>query len=612
MKTIFTIMKKIKLRFLGFYLFYLLASIIVVVATVYSNLFEGRIAEVALLGDVTVLIQFLVLISGLLAIRAIFSGLSFLFRARFTAKATYNLRTHFIDHFLRAPFGKIEATGSGEILSVYSNDVAPAVGLVIHNLTAIFESLIMFIASSTFLLVISPFYTGVLVLASVVLMLIVFLIIQPLSYFQKKASEETAKFNAIVNDSLQNLQVVAAYSLDDVVEERYMAAYARFMVYIRKLAFTLIALIAVAFLAMFGPMTVINVVMAFGVIADTMTIAEFIAYTATIMMVLQGLSGVMNNVGGVASNLARAKRVIENIESAPEGIRDGKTLDANAPIDISFEAVSFAYPIAKKEAPVEKKKSKKKKSVVKIDVDVLSADEKACDSEESIVEKSLALDAVNFTIKAGSRVAFVGGSGSGKSTVLKLLLGLYEPTSGRITVGGEDVTTLSKSSLREASAYVPQDSFLFPESIGENITLEKELTDIKRLEKACSEAEILDFIQSLPDGFDSILAESSENISGGQRQRIALARAFYKDAPIILFDEATSSLDPSTEAEIINSLDEAAIGKTLIMVAHRTKAIASCDTIVVMDAGKIVGIGTHDELIESNLIYQSLEAGYNV
>ena len=609
MKTIFTMMKKTELRFLGFFVFFLLASIIVVAATVYTNLFEGRIAEVALLGEVSVLIQFLLLVSGLLVVRAIFSGLTVLFQNRFMAKGQYNLRAHFIDHFLRAPFGNVEETGSGEILSVYTNDISGAVGLAVHDIPRVLDGFVMFIASSTFLLMISPFYTGILVFAFVVLMLFVLLIIQPMTYFQKKASEETAKFNAVVNDSLQNLPVVAAYSLDDVVEERYMTAYSRFMAYIRKMAFTSIALVAVAFLALFGPMAVINVIMAFGVIDGAMSIPEFIAYMATIMMVIQGLSNLMNSVGAIASNLARAKRVLENTASVPEEVSDGETLDVNVSLDISFEDVSFAYRVAEDKVSAKNTPSKKKKSDTKTNVDALPDDEK--DSEASPVEESLALDTISFDIKAGSRVAFVGGSGSGKSTVLKLLLGLYEPTGGKITVGGKDASTLSKHSLRAVSAYVPQDSFLFPESIGENITLEKELTDLTRLEKACEEAEILDFIHSLPAGFDSILAESSENISGGQRQRIALARAFYKDAPIILFDEATSSLDPNTEAEIIDSLDIAATGKTLIMVAHRAKAISLCDTIVVMEAGKMVGIGTHDELIQSNLTYQSLEVGHH-
>jgi ABC-type bacteriocin/lantibiotic exporter with double-glycine peptidase domain len=217
----------------------------------------------------------------------------------------------------------------------------------------------------------------------------------------------------------------------------------------------------------------------------------------------------------------------------------------------------------------------------------------------------LALDSVSFNITPGSRIAFVGGSGSGKSTVLKLLLGLYEPDQGKITISRTDASSLAKNSLRDVFAYVPQDSFLFPESIGKNIAGAREV-DMARLEKAAANAGILDFIKSLPDGFDGVLSEAADNISGGQRQRIALARAFYKDAPVILFDEATAALDPATEAKILESLEGAASDKTIIMVAHRTKAIAACDLIVVMDGGKISAIGGHEELLKTNDISRNL------
>ena len=227
-------------------------------------------------------------------------------------------------------------------------------------------------------------------------------------------------------------------------------------------------------------------------------------------------------------------------------------------------------------------------------------------SDESTAVPSFALDGVSFEIKRGSRVAFVGGSGSGKSTVLKLLLGLYAPQEGTLSVMGANTADISLESLRDVFAYVPQDSFLFPEPISGNITGQSEVSDKAKLEKACRDAGILEFIESLPEGFDSTLSESAENVSGGQKQRIALARAFYRDAPIILFDEATSALDPATETAVLQSFNALADDKTIIMVAHRLKAIDFCDSIIVLDAGKIASIGTHDELITSCAIYKKL------
>jgi len=216
------------------------------------------------------------------------------------------------------------------------------------------------------------------------------------------------------------------------------------------------------------------------------------------------------------------------------------------------------------------------------------------------------LDGITFQIKKGSRVAFIGGSGSGKSTILKLLMGLYTPQSGDIHIMGHNASDICLRSLRDSLAYVPQDSFLFPETIAQNISGENEVSDLPRLEKACSDAGILDFIKSLPNGYDSELGESAENISGGQKQRIALARALYKNSPIILFDEATSALDPATESEILTTFDAHTKNKTVLMVAHRLRAIGFCDIIAVMDKGKLVSKGTHSELYGVCPIYTNL------
>ena len=591
MKTILTIMKKTGLKFKGFMFFYLLISVIVAVAMLYTNIFEGYLAETALESDMAAMRQFLLLITGTIAIRAVFAGLQTLFRRRHLAKAEYNLRTYFIDHFLRAPFSKVESTGSGEVLSVYANDIENTVRLVVSEIAFVIEGITIFAVSLLFLTTGSTLFGGEGGLSIVTLILIfagmigaVILIMQPMQYLQKKASKERAKYNEIVNDSLQNLSVVATYSLEDVIEDRYMTAYLTYMKIIKKLSFASISMVFVTLMAMLGPLAVVNVMMAFRVIDGYMTIPGFITYNSMLMMTVMGLSTVSNHVGSMVTAIANAKRVIENTDSEPEENTTGNTIvDTRSPLDIRFDHVTFTYQ---------------------------NNDAKTEEAGEAA--PIFALENVSFDIKAGSKVAFVGGSGSGKSTVLKLLLGLYAPTDGRVEIAGQDVTGLSKQNIRELSAYVPQDSFLFPESIGENITLDQSVEDKKRLEKACEQAGVLDFINSLPEGFDSVLAESSENISGGQRQRIAMARALYKDAPVILFDEATSALDPATESSIIDSLTKAAADKTVIMVTHRTKPIAMCDTIIVMDAGKVVGIGTHEELMKSCAEYRNLEVSAHV
>lgn len=546
MKTFFTTMKNAELRYRGFILFYVLACAILSVGLVFINRLQGEMGEAALGHDTNALIWLLIIISGITIVRAVFSALSAVMLERFSARAGYNLRKHFINHFLVAPFASVEQVGSGESLSIYQNDVPSASNLISTGIMGVVSGFIAFAASLVFLLMISPFYTGALVIIFIVMMTITILLTIPIRKRTEEQSKETANFNTVANDSLQNLSVIVSYGLEALMEERYMTSYGKYMAATKRYAKAMIPVIFSAFFALSAPIAVINTVLAFGAIDGNITIADFIAYLATIMMVIGGISEVGNGIGNLAPLIARAKRVNDNTDHAPEERSGSETIKQSNPV-ITFENVTFAYA---EDLPA-------------------------------------ALENVSFDIAPGSRVAFIGGSGSGKSTILKLLMGLYDPSTGRITIGGTDISKLSREHLRNMFAYVPQDSFLLPGTISENITMENTIADPARLERACKEAGILDFIHSLPDKFDSVLSESSENISGGQRQRIALARAFYKNAPFILFDEATSALDPTTEAEILQSLDQAAKNKTVIMVTHRETVITACDTLIHMEGGKV-------------------------
>jgi len=523
-------------------------------------------SEAALIGDTQELTRFILLITGLLVIRTAASAASTLILARFSAKAGFRLRALFVNHFLRVPFSKLEKTPSGELLSIYSNDVPHASNLVAAGLLGLVGDLIMFLSAFSFLIWISPGVLGSAALAVLGMLVLQVLLSLPIQKGQVKVSESEAKFNAVVNDSLQNLSVVAAYSLDEVLEKRYMKTYMNFYVVIRKFIITLAVVTGIMMVILLSPLIIIVTILAITTVDGGMTLAEFIAFSTTMMLVGTGVMGIAQRIGGLATNAGGAKRLMDNTADELECSKSSDSELHNG--DIIFNNVTFSY-----------------------------------NSEDLAVT---ALSNASFTIPQGGKVAIVGGSGSGKSTILKLLLGLYEPTDGDIFINGTNITDITKDALRNMSAYVPQNSFLFPDGIGKNITLADTLTDPARLEAACKNAGILDFINSLPDKFDGVLTESADNVSGGQRQRIAMARAFYKNAPIILFDEATSSLDPITESQVLASFDTAAENKTVIIVAHRASAIAGCDTIIAMDNGAVAGIGTHDELLSTCEAYRNL------
>jgi ATP-binding cassette subfamily B protein len=220
--------------------------------------------------------------------------------------------------------------------------------------------------------------------------------------------------------------------------------------------------------------------------------------------------------------------------------------------------------------------------------------------------RSAGIDNVSFTVPAGTKLAVVGPSGSGKSTLLKLLFRFYDTRDGRVTVDGQDVRGLQQESLREAIGLVPQDVVLFNASMKENLLYGRPSASDEELREAAARAQLLDFIDRLPKGWETRVGERGVKLSGGERQRVGIARAILKNPAILVLDEATSALDSATEQDVQGALDEAARGRTTLMVAHRLSTVAGADEIIVLDAGRIVERGTHRELLDRGGLYADL------
>jgi len=218
-----------------------------------------------------------------------------------------------------------------------------------------------------------------------------------------------------------------------------------------------------------------------------------------------------------------------------------------------------------------------------------------------------ALSDIQLTIHPNEAIALVGASGSGKSTLANLLPLFYRPTLGTVSINQVDICELSLRELRNSIALVSQDITLFNDTVAANIAYgTMSDTPFEKIRQASEKAHALEFINNLPNGFDSMIGENGTRLSGGERQRIAIARALLKDAPILILDEATSALDSHSEKQIQLALDELVKGRTTLMIAHRLSTIAKADRIIVMDKGKIIEEGTHDALYEQNGIYTRL------
>lgn len=216
------------------------------------------------------------------------------------------------------------------------------------------------------------------------------------------------------------------------------------------------------------------------------------------------------------------------------------------------------------------------------------------------------LEDLNLTIRSGEKVGIVGRSGCGKTTLLKLILRLYDPQKGLITIDGHPIQLLTQISLRHQMSLVPQDISLFHRTIADNVTYGVEGASKEEMIEAAKKAHIHDFIMSLPEGYNTLVGQRGLKISGGQRQRIAIARAFLKNPPIVLFDEATSALDSQTEAIIQKSLDTLMKGRTTIVVAHRLSTLVAMDRIIVLEQGHIVEQGDHKSLLQAKGLYSQL------
>ncbi len=295
------------------------------------------------------------------------------------------------------------------------------------------------------------------------------------------------------------------------------------------------------------------------IIAGTVSVGEFVAFGVYLMMLVWpmiALGWVVNLVQRGAASMGRINEILAQHPAVTEPAEPAPLPPATRGRRITFEHVWFRYPAA--------------------------------------ADRGWVLEDISFDLPAGDSLAVVGATGSGKSTLAELLVRTYDPDRGRVMIDGVDVRRLSFTALRAAVGFVPQETFLFGETLRENILLGA--PDDGRLERASAVAQLDEALPTLPDGYDTMLGERGINLSGGQKQRAAIARALAQDPPIFVLDDALSAVDAHTEARILHGLRDALAGRTSITVSHRLAAVRDADLILVLDGGKIVERGRHAEL----------------
>ncbi len=377
-------------------------------------------------------------------------------------------------------------------------------------------------------------------------------------------ADNTSNTRAI--DSLLNFETVKYFNNEEYEANRYDVGLADWEKARRKNRLSLFALNGGQALIIALAMTSMLALAAIEVANGNMTIGDFVlvnAFTMQIFMPLNFLGFVYREIRGSLTNIENLFKLLEQTPKVIDKPEAGELIVSKG--EITFESVSFRYH-----------------------------------------DKREIINNISFTIPAGNKVAVVGASGAGKSTLVKLLFRFYDPNEGRICIDGQDISKVSQSSLRKQIGIVPQDTVLFNDTIFENIKYGQPNASEAQIKQAIEMANLAEFIENLPDKGDTQVGERGLKLSGGEKQRVSIARTILKRPPIMVFDEATSSLDSQSERTILSSLKDLSKGHTSFVVAHRLSTIMDADNIIVMNNGKVHEQGTHRALLESDGLYAKL------
>jgi ATP-binding cassette subfamily B protein len=462
-----------------------------------------------------------------------------------------------------------EITRTGEVLSRLTTDTTLVQSISGVSLSIALRSTLNLIGGLVMLTLTSVKLTLYILLGVPVVILPIILIGRRIRNLSRKAQDRVADTSGLAGETLNAMQTIQAFTLESLQIERFSDTVQRsFRAAVRRIRMRA-GMTAVGIIMVFGAITAILWMGSRAVLAGDMSggqLAQFLMYSMFVGSSAAALSELWGEIQRGAGAMERLTELL-NARPAIEAPDQPEHLPAKASGRMRFREVSFRYPSR---------------------------------------PDTLALDRFSLDIEPGETLAIVGPSGAGKSTSFQLLLRFYDPESGSIEIDGQDISRLTPTELRKQIGLVPQETVLFGESARENIRYGRPDADEKDIEEAARAAAADEFIRALPEAYDTFLGERGTRLSGGQRQRIAIARAILKDPPILLLDEATSSLDAESEQLVQKALEGLMENRTTIIIAHRLATVKKADRIVVIDQGKIVAIGRHEELKGSNALYTRL------
>jgi len=480
-----------------------------------------------------------------------------------------DIRTEVYDRVIRMDPTFFETTRTGEVLSRLTADITLVQSVSGVSLSIALRSLLNLLGGLVMLALTSVKLTLYILMGIPVVIIPIIMVGRRIRRQSRTTQDRVADTSGLADETLNAIQTVQAFTLEPLQSERYgQAVTESFKAAIRRVR-TRAFLTALGITMVFGAITIILWTGSRSVLEGSMSggeLAQFLMYSMFVGSAAAGLSEVWGEVQRGAGAMERLSELLiaRPAIRAPE---NPAVLPDRASGRIAFNKLKFHYPSRPDTA---------------------------------------ALEDFSLEIEPGETVAFVGPSGAGKSTSFQMLLRFYDPESGSIEIDGIDIAQLSPTALRQQIGLVPQETVLFGDSARENIRYGKPDADDFAVEQAAVAAAADEFINALPDGFDTFLGERGTRLSGGQRQRVAIARAILKDPPILLLDEATSSLDAESERLVQMALEGLMKDRTTLVIAHRLATVKKVDRIVVIDGGRIVAIGNHEQLMQSSELYAKL------
>ena len=524
--------------------------------------------------DFPLMLKYLAAMSVFFLLSALLTLIQERIAVRLSTSTVYIMRRELFEKITRLPIKYTDTHRHGDIMSRMTNDIDNVSSAISQSLTSLFSGVITVIGAVVMMLWFSPAVTLVAILTIPLTLIVSSMLAKFMRKYFIRQQTLLGQLNGQVEEMVTGYTTVISYGKEPEAVEKFSAISDEFrrcsisarvwgsimgpiMNFIGNLQYVLVA--------GFGGFLMLR--------GGNITIGSIQAMLQYSKKLSRPINMIANQYSSILTALAGAERIFDILDT-PDEVDEGKSDITPADIhgDIDFEHIDFSY-----------------------------------------VEGERVLKDLSLSVKPGQKIAIVGATGSGKTTIVNLLTRFYELDGGRITIDGTDITEIPKATLRRAIAIVLQDTVLFSDTIRSNIKYGRLDATDDEMKRAAATARADTFIERLPDGYDTVLAESGSNLSEGQRQLLAIARAVLADPKILILDEATSSVDTRTEMHIQKAMAELMKNRTSLIIAHRLSTIRNADVIVVLSHGEIVETGNHDELLarggEYSKLYESQFAG---